>query len=113
MLIYKICHKHEWTQAVREHIYAGSARDRESHFIHFSTAGQVPATLARHYARAADLVLVAVDPALLGRALKYEASHDGVPYPHLYGTLPLSFVKWVRPIRRRPDGGFAVPKECV
>ncbi len=112
-LIYKICHKKEWTQAVHEHIYAGSAKDREDRFIHFSAAEQVPGTLARYYAQAGDLVLVAVDPATLGHALRYEPSRDGALFPHLYGTLPLSFVKWVRPIRRLPDGSFAIPKECV
>jgi uncharacterized protein (DUF952 family) len=111
-LIYKICHKKEWTQAVREHIYAGSAKDREDRFIHFSSAEQVPGTLAKHYAQAGDLVLVAVDPATLGSPLKYEPSRDGALFPHLYGTLPLSFVKWVRPIRRGPDGSFVLPKEC-
>lgn len=112
-LIYKICHQREWAQAMREHIYAGSAADREDHFIHFSGAAQVPGTLAKCYAGADDLVLVAVDPSLLGSALKYEPSRDGQLFPHLYGTLPLTFVKWVRPIRRGPDGNFEVPKECV
>jgi uncharacterized protein (DUF952 family) len=113
MLIYKICHQGEWAQAVREHIYAGSAKDREDHFIHFSAAEQVPGTLARYYAGAGDLVLVAVDPAMLGSALKHEPSRDGALFPHLYGTLPLAFVKWVKPIARNPDGSFVLPKECV
>jgi uncharacterized protein (DUF952 family) len=113
MLIYKICHQDEWAQAMREHIYAGSAKDREDHFIHFSTAEQVPGTLARHFSGAGDLVLAAVDPAALGSALKVEPSRDGALFPHLYGTLPLTFVKWVKPIARNPDGSFVLPKECV
>ena len=113
MLIYKICHQGEWAQAAREHIYAGSAKDREDHFIHFSTAEQVPGTLARYYSGAGDLVLVAVDPATLGSALKVEPSRDGALFPHLYGTLPLTFVKWVKPIARNMDGSFVLPKECL
>ena len=113
MLIYKICRQGEWAQALREHIYAGSAKDREDHFIHFSTAEQVPGTLARYYSGADDLVLAAVDPANLGDALKYEPSRDGALFPHLYGTLPLTFVKWVKPITRNHDGSFVLPEECV
>ena len=111
MLIFKICHAAEWAQAEREGIYAGSAKDREDRFIHFSTAEQVRGTLERHYAGAGDLVLVAVDPKPLGGALKYESSRDGALYPHLYGTLPLAFVKWVKPIGRRADGAFLLPRE--
>ena len=111
MLIFKICHAAEWRTAEREGIYAGSAKDREDHFIHFSTAEQVRGTLERHYAGAGDLVLVAVDSKTLGPKLKYEPSHGGALFPHLYGTLPLTFVRWVKPIRRRADRAFLLPRE--
>ena len=109
-LIYKICHAAEWAQAERDGLYAGSAKDREDHYMHFSTAEQVRGTLERYYANAGDLVLVAVDPKPLG-ALKYEPSRDGALFPHLYGTLPLTFVKWAKPIRRGADGEFLLPQE--
>jgi uncharacterized protein (DUF952 family) len=111
MFIYKICQQAEWAQV--ENFYAGSAKDREDHFIHFSTAEQVLGTLTKYYANAGDLVLVAVDPASLGSALRYEASRDGALFPHLYGTLPLTAVRWVKPIKRNQDGGFVLPTECV
>jgi uncharacterized protein (DUF952 family) len=110
-LIFKICHAAEWKTAEREGIYAGSAKDREDHFIHFSTAGQVRGTLERYYAGAGDLVLVAVDPKPLGPMLKYEPARDGALFPHLYGTLPLTFVKWAKPIRRHADRAFLLPRE--
>ncbi len=113
MFIYKICHQAEWAQAVRDNIYAGSAKDREDHFIHFSKAEQVAGTLAKYYAGAGDLVLVAVDPDPLGDLLRYEPSRDGALFPHLYGTLPLTFVRWVKPIPRKADGSFQLPEECV
>ena len=112
-LIFKICHCAEWELAKREGLYAGSAKDREDHFMHFSTSQQVMDTLERHYAGAGDLVLVAVDPKTLGHALKYEPSRGGALFPHLYGTLPLTFVKWVKPIRRGVDGAFLLPRECA
>ncbi len=113
MLIYKICHKAEWSLAEREGLYAGSAKDHEDHFVHFSTAEQVMGTLERHYAGASDLVLVAVDPNTLGAALKFEPSRDGALFPHLYGTLPMTFVQWVKPIRRADDGSFVLPRACI
>ena len=111
MLIFKICHAEEWKTAEREGIYAGSAKDREDRFIHFSAAEQVRGTLERYYAGAGELVLVAVDAKTLGPALKYEPSRDGALFPHLYGTLPLTFVKWAKPIHRRADGTFLLPRE--
>jgi uncharacterized protein (DUF952 family) len=109
--IFKVCHSTEWALAEREGVYAGSALDRKDGFIHFSTAEQVPGTLERYYANAGDLVLAAVDPKPLGPALKYEPSRDGALFPHLYGTLKLTLVKWVKPIRRGADGAFLLPRE--
>jgi len=110
MLIYKICHAAEWAQAERDGLYAGSAKDREDRFMHFSTAEQVRGTLERHYADAGDLVLVAVTAEPMGAALKFEPSRDGALFPHLYGTLPMTFVRWAKRIRRGADGKFLLPK---
>lgn len=40
----------------------------------------------------AGLVLLAVNPHLLGEALRWEPSRGGALFPHLYGALPLSAV---------------------
>ena len=106
-LIFKIVHAAEW-DAVRE-LYEGSEKDRADGFLHFSTAAQVPGTLARYYADAGDLVLIAVDEIALGDALKYEPSRDGALFPHLHAPLPRAAVIWVRPIARDKDGGFVLP----
>lgn len=99
-LIYKICPAAEWAEAGRDGVYTGSAKDRADGFLHFSTAEQVPGTLERYYSGADDLVLVAVDPTPLDAALKYEPASNGALYPHLYASLPLTAVKWAKPIRR-------------
>jgi uncharacterized protein (DUF952 family) len=111
MLIFKICHKAEWKHAESDGIYAGSAKDREDHFMHFSTAEQVRDTLERYYAEDNDLVLVAVKSQSLGGALVFEPSRGGALFPHLYQPLPLTFVFWVKPIRRAADGTFVLPKD--
>jgi uncharacterized protein (DUF952 family) len=108
-LIYKICHAGKWVAAAARGAYAGSAKDREDGFLHFSTREQLAGTLARYYADATDLVLVAVDPEALGEALKWEPSRDGALFPHLYAPLPLSAVRWSAPIARDAGGTFTVP----
>lgn len=96
--VFKIVYIAEWKTAEAAGVYLGSAKDRADGFLHFSTAEQLTGTLARYYADAHDLVLVAVDTDALGPALKYEPSRDGALFPHLYGALPLSAVKWAREI---------------
>ncbi|HEX4295397.1 MAG TPA: DUF952 domain-containing protein [Rhizomicrobium sp.] len=108
-LIFKICPNAEWKAAEAAGIHRGSDKDREDGFLHFSTAEQLMGTLARHYADANDLVLVAVDATALGSALKYEPSRDGQMFPHLYGDLPPAAVRWVRPIARGRQGSFVLP----
>jgi uncharacterized protein (DUF952 family) len=112
VLIFKICHSFEWREAEAVGAYRGSAKDRADGFMHFSTAEQLVGTLTRYYADAQDLVLVAVDAAALGPALKFETSRDGALFPHLYGALPLTAVKWVRDIGRNADGGFVLPLDA-
>ncbi|HEY4113140.1 MAG TPA: DUF952 domain-containing protein [Rhizomicrobium sp.] len=88
----------------------GSDNDRADGFLHFSTAEQLMGTLTHYYAAADDLVLVAVDSDVLGDALKFEASRDGVLFPHLYAALPQSAVRWVKPISRSASGEFVLPE---
>ena len=108
MLIFKIVHNDEWRAAEAAGIYPGSAKDQADGFLHFSTEDQLIGTLTRYYADAEDLVLVAVDAESLGETLKYEPSTAGSLYPHLYGDLPLSAVRWARPIARDAQGEFAL-----
>ena len=56
-----------------------------------------------------ELVLVAVDAAALGPALKWEPSRGGALFPHLHGDLPLALVAWVRPLPLGADGRHLFP----
>ncbi len=86
-LIYKICPAPLWREAERRGAFDGSPVDIADGFIHFSTAGQVAETAAKHFAGQHDLVLVAVDAEALGAALKWEPSRGGALFPHLYEAL--------------------------
>ena len=97
-LIFHICRKEEWEAAQARGAYAGSSQDAPDGFIHFSTAAQLPESARRHRAGQTGLVLLAVDPRQLGESLKWEPSRGGMLFPHLYGMLPLSAVRWVRDV---------------
>ena len=108
--IYKICDSALWRAAERTGVFAGAPVDHADGFIHFSTADQAAETAARHFARQGGLVLVAVDAAALGSALRYEPSRGGQLFPHLYGNLPLSAVRWARPLPLGADGRHVFPE---
>ena len=72
-------------EAERFGAFRGAPLDLRDGFIHFSTAAQAAETAAKHFAGAADLVLVAVDADALGAGLKWEPSRGGALFPHLYG----------------------------
>ncbi len=94
-LIYHMCLREEWEIALRSGTYGGSSQDRADGFIHFSTAEQLPESARKHRKGQSGLVLLAVDPQVLGAALRWEPSRGGALFPHLYGTLPVSAVRSV------------------
>jgi uncharacterized protein (DUF952 family) len=108
-IVYKICRAAEWDEAVRAGAYRGSPVDLGDGYIHFSTAEQVAATAAKHFAGQHDLLLVAVDPAALGPALKWEPSRGGALFPHLYADLPVSAALWVKPLPLDDQGRHVFP----
>jgi uncharacterized protein (DUF952 family) len=108
--IYKICAAALWREAERARVFRGAGIDLHDGYIHFSSAGQVAETAAKHFAGAADLVLVAVDARALGAALRFEAARGGALFPHLYGELPLAAVRWVKPLPLGASGHHVVPE---
>ena len=108
--VYKICSSGVWRDAEEAGLFRGAGVDARDGFIHFSTAAQLAETAARHFAGATDQVLVAVDVASLGAALKWEPSRGGDLFPHLYAALSLGAVKWVAPLLLGPDGCHVFPE---
>ncbi|MBP1851360.1 DUF952 domain-containing protein [Rhizobium halophytocola] len=108
--VYKIVPREMW-QTVRETgVFAGAPIDLKDGFIHFSTAAQAVETARLHFAGQDDLLLVAVDGASLGEALKFEASRGGDLFPHLYASLPLDAVLWEAPLPLGADGAHVFPE---
>ena len=110
--IYTMVRAADWREAEVAGEYRGSADDRRDGFLHFSAAGQLRASAAKHRASEADLLLVEADAAALGAALRWEPAAGGKRpglFPHLYGPLPLSAVRSVAPLPLGEDGAHRFP----
>jgi len=103
-LVYNIVPADLWREAERKGAFVGAPVDRSDGFIHLSTAAQVRATAAKHFAGQGDLLLVGIDPGKLGDALRLEPSRDGALFPHLYGTLDPAAVSFAQPLPLGADG---------
>jgi uncharacterized protein (DUF952 family) len=108
-MIYHMCPAQAWREAVAQGEYRGTADDRRDGFIHFSTAAQLPESARRHRAGEHGLVLVAVDPALLGERLKWEKSRGGELFPHLYGPIDPAEAARIDPLPLGADGNHLFP----
>jgi uncharacterized protein (DUF952 family) len=102
-LIYKIVPSADWASALARGVFEGSPVDLEDGFIHFSTAGQVEETAAKHFAGQSGLLLIAFDAADLGVILMFEPSRGGALCPHLHAPLPTALARSVHPLPWR-DG---------
>ena len=109
--VYKIIAADLWQAAEDSGVFTGAGIDLTDGFIHLSTAAQARRTAQLYFAGQDNLVLVAVDGASLGDALKYEPSRDGDLFPHLYGSLPLTAVLSVRPLPLGADGHHIFPDD--
>lgn len=108
-LLYKICPANAWGKAASEGVFAGWGDDYTSGFIHLSSAEQIQETARRHFAGAHDLVLVALEEGAL-TGLKWEKSRGGASFPHVYGVVPVSAARWVRPLPLK-NGAHLFPGE--
>ena len=106
--VYKILSQAAWAEARRTGVLAARGVDARDGFIHLSGADQVEGALARYFADADDLALVAFDAAALGPGLRWEASRDGASFPHFRGALSATAAREWR-LTRGADGAFVVP----
>ena len=86
-MIYKILTIAADAQFRRDGGLAPVGSDAADGFVHFSTAAQLEATLDAHFSGHDDLMILAVDAAACGAALRWEPSRDGALFPHLYALL--------------------------
>lgn len=111
--VYKIVDAATWEAVRMSPAWLGSDLDRRDGFVHFSTAAQLPGTLAAHYAGRRDLVIAAFDVAAFGAALKWEPSRGGDLFPHLYAPLAPAAVHGVWRVDVAADGACTLPKDIT
>ena len=109
-IVYKICDRRLWQAAEKVGLFSGAEIDIEDGFIHFSTADQLPSTLALHFEGRNNLVLIAVDAFTLGKEIIYEEARDGALFPHLYQSLSMKHVVWVKPLSLDKAGVHTLPE---
>ncbi len=102
--VYKILNAAEWGAATHAGRFQGAAIDLTDGYIHLSTAAQASETARLHFAGQADLVLLRIDAAALGEALRWEPSRGGQLFPHLHGPLDCALVEVATPIALGADG---------
>jgi uncharacterized protein (DUF952 family) len=65
-------------------------------FLHCCTAEQLDFVLAKHFAGATDLAVLALDAASVPAKLRWEVSEPNLPpFPHIYGPIPCGAVRRV------------------
>jgi uncharacterized protein (DUF952 family) len=104
-----LCTTEEWALAQDAGERRPPSLDSDG-FVHLSAPEQVHLPANRLFAGRTDLVLLRLDPDLLGAPVRWE---PGVPtdpasmtFPHLYGPLPVAAVTRVTPYLPDGDGGF-------
>lgn len=108
-IAYKVLLADEMARLEADGRFAGAPVDLADGYIHLSTAAQLDATVAKHFAGRDGLFVAAVDLSAFGDALRWEPSRGGALFPHLYAPLDLGAVLWVRPMPLGDDGAHRFP----
>ena len=108
--LYKVCSARAWHEARRAGVLRGTADDLRDGYIHLSTADQLAGTLAKHFVGQRDLVLLAVEEAMVRERLRWEKARGGALFPHLYGELAVSAVAGVQQIPLDANGRHRLPE---
>lgn len=106
---FKILTASQWTQWQADGIFAGAQVDLADGYIHLSAADQVTATADKYFAEIEGCVVVRVDLAALGDAVRWEPSRGGALFPHVYAPLPLSAALAHGLLARDADGAVLLP----
>jgi len=90
-------------------VFKGAPVDLADGYIHMSTREQASETAAKHFAGQDNLVMLMIDLAPFGEAVRWEESRGGALFPHLYGELPLSAVAGKVVLRLDEQGKHLLP----
>ena len=112
-MILHICPRADW-DAANESLVPDSLASEG--FVHCSDPGTVALPASAIYAGRTDLVLLEVDPGLVGVPVRWEpggrdgrVEPSGPWFPHVYGPLPRAAVVAVHAFPPDDDGSFRLP----
>jgi uncharacterized protein (DUF952 family) len=101
MELHHVLTRTAWEAAQAAGVYAPPELARDG-FLHCCTPAQLEFVLARHFAGATDLLVIAFETECLSATLRWVNSEpDQPPFPHLYGPIPCDAVSRAEP---SPDG---------
>ena len=80
-----------WAAAQRAGVLRPPSLDTEG-FVHCSTPAQLDTTLDRHFRGHGPLLTLELDPAAVAADLRWEESHPGERFPHVYAPIPVDAV---------------------
>ncbi|BBD97325.1 DUF952 domain-containing protein [Sphingobium amiense] len=109
LFAYKVLTADQFAQFKADGVFSGAPVDLADGYIHMSTRDQAAETVAKHFAGQDRLVLLMIDLAPFGEAVKWEVSRGGALFPHLYGDLPMSAVAGKVVLRIGEDGKHLFP----
>lgn len=101
MRIYHIARPEDWENSAENGEYAVESLESEG-FIHCSFDEQLAGVLERYYKGAGEVLVLEIDPELLGPKLVIEPSTGGDLYPHIYGKINVDAVTGTRRIAAPP-----------
>ena len=111
MRLFHITSAREAHEAAQTGEYAPAAFEREG-FIHCSYAAQAVATANSIFRGRRDLVLLEIDPVLVGCLVVDENLEGGTElFPHIYGRLRMSAVLKVHDFPCNDAGEFCAPAQ--
>ncbi len=109
LFAYKILTREQFVQFKADGVFKGAPVDLQDGYIHLSTREQAAGTAAKHFAGQDDLVMVMVDLAPFGEAIRWEPSRGGALFPHLYADLPMNAVAGKVTLRLDEQGRHLFP----
>ena len=90
---------------------AGSIAPAGEEFVHCSDRGVVHVTAGKFFHGQGGLLLLVIDPKLLGVPVRWEPVADSpLWFPHVYGPIPVEAVVEVHDFPPLPDGSFVLPE---
>ncbi|OAN56385.1 MULTISPECIES: DUF952 domain-containing protein [unclassified Sphingobium] len=109
LFAYKVLTAEQFDQFRADGVFKGAPIDLTDGYIHMSTREQAAETVAKHFAGQDRLVMLMVDLAAFGDAIRWEESRGGALFPHLYGDLPMTAVAGKVVLRLDDQGNHLFP----